>query len=262
MISGASPLNKGRLREKIRQGRLVGGTFVGLGPAAAEIAAAAGVNFIILDTEHGAWGDDAVGPSVLAAGAYGVPIVVRVESGERIRAGRALDAGAAGVMFPRVVDADHAEQLLRALHFPPRGDRGVATYNRAARFAMEPENLTTISEEVLGVVQIETASALEDVEAIAAIDGVDVLFVGPLDLSYALGIPRDFTHPRFTDALRRVVAAAQSAGKSAGILSSTPDLAPEHARMGFTFIAVGSDSTLFANALRSTLTTLQSSPGQ
>lgn len=257
MIAAASPLNKGQFRDRVRGGETVVGTFVGLGAATAEIAAAAGVDFIILDTEHGMLSDDVVGPSVLAAGAYGVPVIARVESGERIRAGRALDNGAAGIMFPRVGDAAHAEQLLRALHFPPRGSRGVASYNRAARFSMEPENLSTASDEILGVVQIETTTALDAVEEIARLDGVDALFVGPLDLSYALGIPHNFSHPDFEAALRRIIGVAERAGKSAGILSSNRDLALHHVEMGFRLVAVGSDSTLFADALHSIVRVLK-----
>ncbi|HLR56406.1 MAG TPA: aldolase/citrate lyase family protein [Actinomycetales bacterium] len=256
-MSSRSPLNRGELRSAIRGAAPTIGTFIGLGAQTAEIAGAAGADFIVVDTEHGAVGDDVVGPAVLAAGAYGVATIVRVESDERIRVGRALDAGAAGIMFPQVRDSQHAQQLLKFAHYPPRGNRGVATYNRAVGWSLEPENLATASDEVLAVVQIETASALEDVDAIAALPDVDVLFIGPLDLSYALGIPRDFSNPVFQDALRSVVAAAQKHGKAAGILAATPDLITDYVQAGFQFIAVGSDSTLFARALTAAISTFK-----
>ncbi len=256
-MSARSPLNRGELRSAIRAATPTIGTFIGLGAQTAEIAGAAGADFIVVDTEHGSVSDDVVGPAVLAAGAYGVATIVRVESDERIRVGRALDAGAAGIMFPRVRDSQHAQQLLKYAHYPPRGNRGVATYNRAVGWSLEPENLTSASDEVLSVVQIETASALEDVDAIAALPDVDVLFIGPLDLSYALEIPRDFSNPVFQDALSSVVAAAKKHSKAAGILAATPDLITDYAPAGFQFIAVGSDSTLFARALTAAISTFK-----
>lgn len=260
-MSLRSPLDRGELRRKITGAAPTIGTFIGLGAATAEIAGVARADFIVVDTEHGTLSDDAVGPAVLAAGAYGVATIVRVESDERIRVGRALDAGAAGIMFPRVRDSEHASELINAAHYPPRGTRGVATYNRATAWSLEPENLDTASDEVLTVIQIETASALEDVEAIAALPGVDVLFIGPLDLSFALGIPRDFSHPKFREALQKVVAAAESHGKVAGILAASPELIAGYVEAGFKFIAVGSDSTLFAHALTAAITTFHTSHG-
>lgn len=249
-----TPLDRGRLRARISQGDVVIGTFIGLGAATAEVAAAAGVDFVVLDTEHGSLSDDVAGQVVLATGAYGVPTIVRVECGERIRVGRALDAGAAGIMLPRVEGASHAQELLKSLRYPPHGVRGVATYNRAVRWALDPDALDSASDEVLGIVQIETQGALAEIDAIAALDGADVLFVGPLDLSYALGVPRDFSAPVFQDALRAVVKAARRHGKSAGILGPSQLAAAQRQDEGFQFIAVGSDSTLLGSTLTSMLT--------
>lgn len=247
----ASPLDAGALRARIRAGERLTGTFVGLGsPTVAEIAAISGADFIVLDCEHGGGGEEQVGPTVTAAGGYGLPTVVRVDEGTQARIGRALDAGAAGIMVPRVQSAEEAERVVRMMHYPPRGTRGVASYNRSARWGKNPDALIKPASHV-GIIQIETRGALDELEAIASIDGVDVLFVGPLDLSFALGLPRQWEHPQFVDALRSVVAAARKYGKTPGILGADPAAAARYAELGYTFIPVGSDSTLMLAAFES-----------
>jgi 4-hydroxy-2-oxoheptanedioate aldolase len=249
-----SPLNRGRLRGSLAAGKATVGTFVGAASAVtAEVCAASGVDWILLDLEHGAGGEEHVGPAVLAAGAYGVPTIVRVESAERIRLGRVLDLGAAGVMLPRLDTATEVATALRHLRYPPDGDRGVATYNRACRFGLDPDALDRANTEVLAVVQIESLRAVEQVEEIAALDGVDVVFVGPRDLSHDLGVPGDVQAPRYLDALDRVRSAAQQFGKSCGLLVPNGAAAAEKRADGWTFVAVGSDSTLLASAVTAEL---------
>jgi 4-hydroxy-2-oxoheptanedioate aldolase len=253
-----SPLNRGRLRSTVAAGKPTVGTFVGAASAVtAEVCAAAGVDWVLLDLEHGAGGEEQVGPVVLAAAAYGVPTVVRVESAARIRLGRVLDLGAAGVMLPRLDTAAEVAAALRHLRYPPEGGRGVATYNRACRFGLDPGALDRANTEILTVVQIESARAVEQVEEIAALDGVDVLFVGPRDLSHDLGVPGDIQAPSYLDALDRVRRAAQRFGKSCGLLVPDGAAAAEKHSQGWTFVAVGSDSSLLATALTSELTRIR-----
>lgn len=246
----ASPLNHGQLRARLAAGEKTVGTFLGTASAVtAEVCAAAGVDWVLLDLEHGAGGEEQVGGIVIAAAAYGVPTVVRAESAARIRLGRVLDLGAAGVMLPRQDSAVEVREALRHLRYPPDGDRGVATYNRACRFGLDPEALDRANTEVLAVVQIESARAVEHVEEIAALDGVDVLFVGPRDLSHDLGVPGDMRAPSYLAALDRVRAAAQRFGRGCGLLVPDGAAAAERHKQGWTFVAIGSDSTLLAAAL-------------
>lgn len=248
-----SPLDHGRLRARLAAGEATLGTFVGLAsPVSAEVCAATGADWVLLDLEHGAGGEEQVRTTVPAAAAYGVPTVVRVESVARIRIGRALDLGVAGVMLPRLDTAAEVREAVRHLRYPPMGDRGVATYNRACRFGLDPGALDRAGE-ILGVIQIESAGALAEVEAIAALDGVDVLFVGPRDLSHDLGVPGDFAAPVYREALERVRKAAADHGKACGLL--VPDGAAAAAKRaeGWTFIGIGSDSTLLATALSAAL---------
>ncbi|MFI6579218.1 HpcH/HpaI aldolase/citrate lyase family protein [Nocardiopsis sp. NPDC050513] len=244
-----SPLDHGRLRDRLVTGGTALGIFVGTAsPVTAEVCAAAGADWLLLDLEHGAGGEEQVRDVVPAAGAYGVPTVVRVESAARIRIGRVLDLGAAGIMLPRLDTAAEVREALRHMSYPPTGDRGVATYNRACRFGLDPAALDR-DDETLAVVQIESSRALAKVEEIAALDGVDVLFVGPRDLSHDLGVPGEFGAPVYQDALKRVREAATAHGKACGLL--VPDGATAAAKRaeGWTFLAIGSDSTVLAAAL-------------
>jgi 2-dehydro-3-deoxyglucarate aldolase/4-hydroxy-2-oxoheptanedioate aldolase len=185
-----------------------------------------------------------------------VPVLVRTESAERIRVGHVLDLGAYGVMFPRLDTPEEVTDALRHLSYPPHGDRGIAGFNRAREFGGDRREAHDVNASILGVVQIETLAALNNVEKIAEIPGVHVLFVGPSDLSAALGIPGQFDAPQFLDALSRVVDACRAANVAAGIMQGAPD--PERAQwladQGFSFNAVGSDSSLLLSAARAAAT--------
>jgi 4-hydroxy-2-oxoheptanedioate aldolase len=252
--AGPSPLDRGRLRARLAAGQATLGTFVGAASTiTAEACAAAGVDWLVLDLEHGSGGEEQVRDVIPAAGAYGVPTVVRVESAARIRIGRVLDLGAAGVMLPRMDTAAEVAEAVRHLRYPPAGDRGVASYNRACRFALDPGALARAGDEVLGVVQIESASAVDQVEEIAAIDGVDVLFVGPQDLSFNLGVPFQLQSPTYRAAVERVSDAAERHGKTCGLLVGDGAAAATRHAEGWRFVAIGSDATLLAAAVAAEL---------
>ena len=249
-----TPLNGGALATAVRGGQPSLGTFIGMAsPVSAEVCAASGVDWVLLDLEHGAGGEEQIRDLVPAAGGYGVPTVVRVEAAERIRIGRALDCGAAGIMLPRLNSAAEVNAALTHLRYPPSGDRGVATYNRACRFGLDPGALDRADRETLCVVQIESAAAVADADAIAALDGVDVLFVGPRDLSHDLGVPGDITAPAYVEALDAVLTAARRHGKACGMLVADGAAAAARLAQGWSFIAIGSDSTLLAATVRAEL---------
>jgi 2-keto-3-deoxy-L-rhamnonate aldolase RhmA len=152
------------------------------------------------------------------------------------------------VMFPRLDTIDDVRAAVQHLRYPPEGDRGVATYNRVYDFGLHPEGLVTANDSVVGIVQVESRRALSAVTDIAAIPGVDVLFVGPRDLSTDLGCPGRFDHPEFTDALDQVLTATKNAGVAAGILAGDARQAAAYAGLGFRFVGVGSDGSLLARA--------------
>lgn len=244
------------LRERTRNGANLTGTFLNLGsPLVAEVCALSGFDWLLVDLEHGAGGEEGLVGQLLAGAAHDVPVLVRVETDARIRVGHALDLGAAGVMFPRLDSPTQVAGALAHLWYPPRGDRGIAGYNRARLFGSDTRDSEEVNEGVLGVVQIETLGALESVEEIARTPGVDVLFVGPSDLSAALGIPGELEAPTFLQALARVVAAARDGGVAAGILVGAPGRLAWYREHGFTFNAVASDSALLRDAARAALAT-------
>jgi 2-keto-3-deoxy-L-rhamnonate aldolase RhmA len=217
---------------------------------AAEVCALSGFDWLLVDLEHGAGGEEALVGQILAGAAHGVPVIVRVESAERIRMGHVLDLGVAGVMLPRLNTPDEVREALRHLWYPPQGDRGVAGYNRARQFGGDGREPHDVNDSILSVVQIESVSALESVGEIAAISGVDVLFVGPSDLSTSMGIPGQFDAPELLAAFDTVIAAAREQKISAAILAGDLSRVEPLSARGFDFIAVGSDSSLLRGAAR------------
>jgi 2-keto-3-deoxy-L-rhamnonate aldolase RhmA len=235
------------------------GTFLNLGsPVTVEMAGAIGFDWILIDHEHGAFGDDALFHQLQAAAATPAAPIVRIAANEPPRFKRVLDAGALGVMVPYVGSADEARAAVSAMRYPPRGIRGVARSHRASRFGLDfDEYVRHAHERLLGVMQIETPEAVEAIDAIAAVDGADVLFVGPMDLSYNMGIPDELDHPRFAAALERVSASARAHGKAAGILVHAAGLVSRCRALGYTFVALGSDGGSVRSGLTAILDALR-----
>lgn len=239
------------MRARLGAGETLIGAFANLGSAlAVEALGVAGFDWVVIDLEHGGGHEADLVGQLHGAAAGGSHALVRVESLELSRAGRALDLGAEGIMFPRVDGPEHARAAIAATRYPPAGARGVATYNRACAFGTRPDAIDEAAGGTLGVVQIESPAAVAAAEAIAATDGVDVLFIGPGDLSHAMGIRGAFGDPAFREAVARVVAAADGAGKAAGILLGAADQVPAALADGFRMIGVGSDSSLLVQAAR------------
>lgn len=236
------------MRERLAAGETLVGTFLMLGSsAAAEACGLAGLDWVLVDLEHGAAGEEAVLAQLQAARAAGVHGLVRVAAPERIRAGRALDLGAEGVMFPRITTLEEARAAASAMRHSPGGLRGVAGGHRGHSFGLDFDPAAA-DERVLGIIQVEHPGAVEAAEEIASLDAADVLFVGPTDLSYAMGIPRQLDHPDFRAVIQRVVAAAENAGKAAGIMVSGPEGVAGAAADGFRMIAVTSELGLLLRA--------------
>lgn len=222
---------------------IMAGTFLNLGSATSvEIAAQAGFDWLLLDFEHGSGSFSQLRAMLLACQAAQVAPIVRIRSIDPDTVKFVMDSGAAGIMFPYVSTAEEAEQAVRAIKYPPRGSRGVAGIIRATNYGQDwHAYFQEANERSLVVVQIETPQAVQCAEDIASVDGVDVLFVGPLDLSVNLGTPGEFDNHTFRESLKHVIAICDKCGKSAGILSK-PGFVDEHRQMGFRFFALGSDS--------------------
>jgi 4-hydroxy-2-oxoheptanedioate aldolase len=246
------------LRERILDGETTFGCWLTLGsPITAELVGAAGYDWALIDLEHGAGTENQALGQIYALGSTRAAPLVRVESSARQRAGRALDLGAVGVMFPRIETADEARRAAAALRYPPEGNRGVAAGTRAARFGADFDRYREwAATGIVGVVQVETEPILSCLEEVASVEGVDVLFIGPKDLSAALGIFGQLDHPKYLEALSTVVAACRAHGKSPGILLGQPEDLPKHHEMGFRFLACGSDAGFVTGGARQTVTAL------
>lgn len=235
------------------------GTFINLGsPVVTEIAASSGLDWILIDHEHGSGGEDTLFNQLRATGGGTAAPIVRIPANDGWRFKRVLDAGAHGVMVPLVNTADEARAAAKAMHYPPRGVRGIAKFHRGAGYGVHfDEYFAHAHERLLLVAQIETPAAIANIEEIAAVDGVDVLFVGPTDLTYNMGVPDQFEHPDYIAAQKRVVAAAKANGKAAGILVLNGALVGACHELGFTFMALGSDGGSIRTGLASTVETLR-----
>jgi 2-keto-3-deoxy-L-rhamnonate aldolase RhmA len=243
------------LRQRVLDGETLVGTFLILGsPAIAEICARGGFDWVLVDLEHGMVGDDHLLPVLLAITGRGAAALVRVESGARSRVGRALDLGAEGVMVPQVQSAEEAADVAGWLRYQPGGQRGIALFTRGMDYgSMGHAAVASRHEQLVGIVQVESRAALAAARDIAAIEGVDVLFVGPTDLSHSLGVPGRLDDRAFEEAIAEVAAAAREAGKAAGVFVWDPTDVPRYLALGYTFLALSSDGSIIERAMRSAL---------
>jgi 4-hydroxy-2-oxoheptanedioate aldolase len=232
-------------RQRVLSGETLFGCWAGLGsPLAAELLGRVGFDWVLVDLEHGAATESDLLAHLNAIEVTGTAALVRPQSGERLRIGRALDLGATGVIIPRLDSTAEVRDTMGYLRYPPDGMRGVALLTRGARLgAVGHASVGEVNKDIVGIVQIESPGALRDAEAIAAVDGVDVLFVGPADLSHSLGVPGQFANPTYQEALRSVVAACRKHGKAPGILLYDHASFAPHLELGFTFVGLGADAS-------------------
>ncbi|MBC7829335.1 MAG: 2-dehydro-3-deoxyglucarate aldolase [Chitinophagaceae bacterium] len=240
------------LKARLKQGETVNGCWLNLGTSiTAEIAGLSGFDWVLIDLEHGAGVEKDVLDQLQALEHTPAAAIVRVEGAQRQRIHRVLDMGAEGIMCPRINNAGEATEVANGLHYPPKGKRGVAKMVRATGFGQNfTDYYNNAKDNILGIVQIETVEVLNHLDEIAAIDGIDVLFIGPADLTMELGIFGQFDHPLFRDALKATVNAAAKAGKATGILFFNPDDYKTYHHLGIRMIACGSDATFIADGAR------------
>lgn len=239
------------------------GGFVCLdGALAPEIAGCSGLDFVILDMQHGAVGPDGLPAQIQAAGLGGASVLVRVPWNDPALTMRALDCGADGVVAPMIDRQDDVERFVAACLYPPRGQRSWGPFRALpasglTRTAFEAE----ANDRVAAIAMVETAGALDEVAAIAAVPGLTALYVGPNDLSAALGLGYEPVpkHPRLLAALERVLAAAAGAGVKAGIHCADAAMARAMLATGFGFATIGTDAGLLAGALADTLAAARAS---
>jgi 4-hydroxy-2-oxoheptanedioate aldolase len=233
-----------RFRRRLKAGETQIGLWITApGGYMAEVVAPAGFDWLCFDTEHSPNDPIGVIAQMQAAAAWPVSALCRPAWNDTVLIKRFLDAGAQTLVLPYIQTAEEAEAAVRAMRYPPRGVRGVSLQTRANRFGRVPDYLDRAEEELCLLVQIETPEALSRIEDIAAVDGVDGLFIGPSDLGTAMG------ERGLTDAVRAAVEEAipriTATGKAAGILT-TPDFARRCGELGATVLGIGVDLGILA----------------
>lgn len=216
-----------------------------------EAAGVAGLDFIILDLEHGPASQDVIMNHVRAACTSGLAPVVRVAGLDAHAIGSALDGGASGVQVPNISSAEEARVAVQAARFAPSGARGVCRFVKAAGFgAMARDEYFRRANDSLLILQVEGVEGIRRIDDILAVPGFDVLFVGPYDLSQSLGIPGQIDAPAVMDLAAQVRRKAADAGMHLGIFTDTLELRDFFESQGFVYLAHSVDVHLYMNALR------------
>ena len=254
---GRTHVARKSLRQRALSGETIGGAmiFEFFAPGMPQILSNAGAEFAIYDMEHGGLSLETLKMLAAASRGTGVVPMVRVPRGEYHFIARALDVGAQGVMIPMVESIEQARGIASSARYPRNGRRGAAF--GFAHDNYEPGDPQSKMKEAdrrnLVIAQIETEKGLEAVEEIAAVEGIDCLWLGHFDLSNFLGIPGQFNSPVFTDAVGRIVAAGRRHGKALGYMAADASLARQYRKLGFNMIASGTDQGLLMAGVRTIL---------
>ena len=248
---------KNVLREKMLSGEKTLGTFMELGTAtAAECLGLAGLDYLIIDTEHGPFNPQSALDFIRAAKLYNITPLARVQEISRAAILKLLDVGAMGLIIPCVNTVEEAKTIVSYGKYAPVGERGVANtagsgfwFEDYARHGM-PAYFETSNRETLLFPQCETLGCLEHLEEIVILPGIDGIFVGPFDLSTAMGIPGQFDKPEFKEALRHIQAVCARANMPSIIFAASESAAREGFQMGYDSVTYGMDATMLVNAFR------------
>ena len=242
------------LKRKLRAGEpCFGAWMLSTSADMAEILAYAGMDFLLLDHEHGQGSIDHAIAQLRAIKGSDCIGVLRVPSNDPVYIKRALDAGVGGIMVPNVGNAEEARRVVDACRYAPAGIRGAFGGMRAMQYGFNPGYYETSFENLLVVVQVESARAIDAIPEIAAVDGVDALFIGPRDLSATLGKLNQFDDPAVRGQIDRAADAILKAGKLLGSTATSGKVAKEMAARGYRFIIPGSDVSLLALGVRGML---------
>jgi len=217
-------------------------------PLLAELLARCGFDWILVDTEHSPNELPDVIAHLRAIDALGVSSIVRPAWSDMVLVKRVLDAGAQTLLFPYVQSADEAKRAVSYTRYPPHGVRGVSGSSRAAGFGLVPDYLANAQSELAVIVQIESAEALGELEAIAAVDGVDAVFIGPADLAASLGHLGNTQHPEVQAAINEAFRRLKRIGKPSGYLTTNEAEAERRIADGVDFVGVGTDTSIITRA--------------
>jgi len=248
-----APVN--HLKGALAKGQTVLGLWMNLGhPGMAELAGDSGFDFCLIDGEHAPYDATLIRGQLQAMAGTGAAPVVRVPVGEAWIIKQVLDLGAQTLLVPMVDTAAQAQDMVRATRYAPEGIRGQgASVTRSAAYGRRSGYTDNANAEICLIVQAESRAAIDNIDAIAAVEGVDAVFIGPSDLSADMGHLGDTTHPEVAAAIRHGFARIRAAGKAGGIIANSPDQIMTYMEMGANFVAVGSDVILLRQAMEGRL---------
>ena len=254
------PINT--FKQRLQSGQPQIGLWLGLADAyCAELAANAGFDWLLLDGEHAPNDLRSLLAQLQAIAPYPAQPIIRPPIGDAALIKQLLDIGAQTLLVPMVESAEQAAGLVRAMRYPPAGIRGVGSaLARASRWNSIPGYLDRADEQMCLLVQIENLDGLANLDAIAAVDGVDGVFIGPADLSAAMGHRGNPGHPEVQAAIEDAILRIRQAGKAAGILSADQGLARRYLSLGASFVAVGVDTTVLMRGLQTLAATFKDTP--
>ena len=254
------PVN--RFKQRLSEDQAQIGLWLGLADAyCAELAANAGFDWLLIDGEHAPNDLRGMLGQLQAVAPYPSHPVIRPVIGDTALIKQVLDIGVQTLLVPMVESAAQARELVKAIHYPPNGVRGVGSaLARASRWNSIPDYLDKADEQMCLLVQIESREGLANLDAIAAVEGVDGVFIGPADLSASMGFRGNPGHPDVQAAIEHAIARIRSAGKAAGILSPDQALARRYIELGAAFVAVGVDTTVLMRGLQSLAAAFKDAP--
>ncbi|MBD9599818.1 4-hydroxy-2-oxoheptanedioate aldolase [Pseudomonas sp. PDM10] len=254
------PIN--RFKQRLKSGEAQIGLWLGLADAyCAELAANAGFDWLLIDGEHAPNDLRGMLSQLQAVAPYPSQAIIRPVIGDTALIKQVLDIGAQTLLVPMVESAGQARELVRAIHYPPQGIRGVGSaLARASRWNSIPGYLDQADAQMCLLVQIENREGLANLDAIAAVEGVDGVFIGPADLSASMGHRGNPGHPEVQAAIEDAIVRIQRVGKAAGILSADETLARRYIELGAAFVAVGVDTTVLMRGLQTLAAKFKDAP--
>ena len=247
------------LKKALEEGKTVFGPFCKiLDPAVAELAALAGFDFVIIDMEHGPYTIETVQQMLRAAESRGITAVVRVTKNSETSILRVLDIGAQCIQVPQISTAKDAEKVVKSAMFHPKGERGMCRYVRAGDYTAidKAEHFGRANESILTIIHIEGVEGLENLPSILRCDGIDVIFLGPYDLSQSCGVPGQVHHEKVVKRMEEAVALARKSGKVVGTFVESVEDAKKWAEIGVQYISYAVDTGLILNAFKNITTGL------
>lgn len=252
-------MDKNKLKEKLNKGKVCIGTFSRLGKAAVEILGYMGWDFVILDMEHGTYDFPLVEDMVRSAKCAGITSIVRVAELNPTYIMRSLDCGSEGIQVPQVGSREDAVLVTKSSYYYPKGERGLCGFSRATKYTSVPvdEHIKTSNEEVIRIVHIEGKNAAKNLQEILDVTGIDVIFLGPWDLSQSVGVPGKVNHPKVIELMDEVIKSCLKKNIHVGSFASKPEDAKKLIDKGVKYIAYSTDSGILANAERELLIELK-----